>query len=167
MLLCVKIKLKKPFLGNCRTTDKIRRFDRSKAFKHNIQVDMLRWNWTIEEAISALELDLDPSSIRVNPTYSAPKIELFVRRWRDGKSGKQREEMFEAIKAGAVLSFEVLVINNKEPEGSNADDTFKKPTIKDLYKILTLVGEILGLSPWGSKFGYGRFEVLSIEPVKK
>lgn len=165
MLLCVKIKLKSPFLGNCRTTDKIRRFDRSKAFKHNIQVDMVRWNWAMEEAISALELDLDSSAIRVNPTYKAPKLELYVRRWRDGKSGKPKEEMFESIKSGAVLTFEMLVVNNEEPEGASPKkETFKKPTIEDMEKILDTVGRLLGLSPWGSKFGYGRFKVLSIEP---
>ena len=167
MLLRVKIKLKSPFLGNCRTTDKIRRFDRSKAFKHDIQVDMVRWNWAIEEAIEALGMDLDPSAVRVTPNYKAPKLELYVRRWRDGKTGKQKEEMFESIKSGAVLTIDVLVINNKEPEGSNADDVFKKPTKEDLKDILSLVGRMLGLSPWGSKFGYGRFEVLAITPASK
>jgi hypothetical protein len=39
----------------------------------------------------------------------------------------------------------------------------RPPTKEEVKECFTIIGESIGLSPWGSKFGYGRFIVEEVE----
>jgi hypothetical protein len=161
MLYELKIKLTTPFLGNQKTREQVRRFQRNKK-THDLVLDIFQWAWALKEACVAVKLDnlVDTTAIRLPEEIKAPKLELYVRKWKNDK-GFQQEEMFESIKSGAVLTMEILITQESyRPENKN--NNLRGPTMEEFEKILKLAGELIGLSPWGSHFGYGRFKVHSL-----
>jgi len=151
-------------LGNKRTKEGVRRFDRAKAFNSHIQLDVAQWLWAIQSAMTAIHMEeLDAQAIRLPLTIDAPAIDLYTRKWMDGRTKKQKRESFEAIKGGAVITIDVVLL--EEPDPADGSTRFiQTPTIDEFRKLMTFVGKMLGLSPWGSRFGYGRF---SVESIKK
>lgn len=63
------------------------------------------------------------------------------------------------IDVGTVLTFKLLVPGDPEPGTQSRGRT---PTELELTRIFETIGEMLGISPWGSRFGYGRFKVVSV-----
>jgi len=72
-----------------------------------------------------------------------------------------KEEMFEAISSGAVLTLRFAVTSPMP--NSNAVSNLEAPDNRQLESIFKFIGLYLGFSPWGNKFKYGRFSVLSVE----
>lgn len=167
MYVAVTIKLVTRFLADRRTAEGIRRFRRPKSLDGQIETDMTRINWALAEAVSALNMtEVSPDLIRFAHSYKLPTVELYNHRWRttNKRTGQKqlKTEMFESFRPGAEITFPVLVASKHAP-GEACDG--RPPTIEELYQILDLVGKTLGLSPWGSKFGFGRFKVKSVKPV--
>jgi hypothetical protein len=164
MIYELKIKLTEKMLGDTRHQT-VRRFNRPPSLKGDILLDIRYWNWAIKEACTALHLDgLDPDSVRIDPALRPPTLRLFVRSWwkenkRTGARTRQKDQ-FEMIDVGTVLTFNLLVPSDPEP-GTKARG--RAPTAEELGQIFAVIGDILGISPWGSRFGYGRFKVVSIE----
>lgn len=154
MLYTLRIKLTTPFLGNKQTKKQIREFRRDS--NGNIQIDSPQWHFVIREAIDTLGMNVNPEAIRLPLAYRSPRVGLYTRRWKDDR-GMQTEE-FECIQKGTELTIELLSLKQSE------NSIQPGPTRDELFHILDCAGKWIGLSPWGSKFTYGRFEVLTLEP---
>jgi hypothetical protein len=99
------------------------------------------WHDHFTLAASALDIRYRNDMIVFPKGYKANKFEEFVRSYN-----KFQKERFECIPAGATIEFEVMLLDDR-----------LAPT--DYAKILAVVGERLGLSQFGNKFGFGRFDI--------
>ena len=158
MLYEAKIRLNKAFLGSQCTRDKIRRFHKTKSGE--IIIDTDRWSWALREAAISLRLDktVDLDCIRFEEGFRSPTLSLYVRKWHE--RGKQREEMFESIRENTILTFDILITSVYTEQGLNAK---QPPDAEQFTALMNFVGKMIGLSPWGSKFGFGRFQVESLK----
>lgn len=164
MFLNVQIKLTSEFLGQKRQRDGVRIFSKDKN-KILWLVDLQQWSWAFKEAASALEFnEVDTSSIRVATGILLPTLALHRRRYTPerGKSRGMQEEMFESFRENSVITFQVLITSAMEEKKPGR----RPPSLGEFESILAFVGEMVGLSPWGNKFGYGRFKVINIEKAK-
>lgn len=158
MIYRLKLKIvEKPWLGQQKTREKIRKFRRDK--KGRVSIDSVEWQWALASAARALECKIDVGTIRTESGFDAPGITLFNRKYHH--KGKIHEEMFEAIREGTVLTIDILVMESGEIDGQQ----YNAPTQEELLWIFEYVGMFIGLSPWGSKWGFGRFEVESLERI--
>lgn len=156
MLYEVKIKLTSAWLGQQRTKEQIRRFRKLKP-SNNIAIDNAQWQWAFQEAADALHLNhVDVSTIYTDQGFEAPTLQLYNRRYTH--NGKPHQELFESIRENTVITLEMLVTT---PTQQNK--LTQSPSKSELDQILCFVGRMLGLSPWGSRFGFGRFKIESIE----
>ena len=157
MLQRVKIKLTRPLLGDKRTSGNLRRFQRDKSAAC-LELEPDFWFWTVRQAIIALghDVEVDESTISVPGRVEVPSLVLYTHGYY-GRDGRRREDQFECIRSGALLTFEILITESREKDGRRA------PTVTELRSILSFVGKHLGISPWGSKFNFGRFELLELE----
>ena len=167
MLIKMRLRLRTPLLGNQQTPENVRRFVRDDAFRPpRLKVDLAQWYWAVGQAMEALGYSgLDQFAVRFEDSMQAPKLQLYVRRWSDTKRGDREQEMFESIGKGTILTFHPLLLSTQEP--SQAESRRIPPTPEELRKVMSCVGDMLGLSPWGSKFGYGRFTVESLEATNE
>lgn len=164
MLYNVGIKLTSPFLGSQNTSERIRRFNRSKQRDQAVPIDRSIWFWALQEASNALNIqDINVQLLWPSEHYQPSTIVLYKRRWKQQKGNKtvQRSEMFEAIQTGTILRFNVLFLSEQDPS-ENYDDG-RLPTEDEFIGILNFIGQMIGFSPWGRKFGYGRFEVAELQ----
>ncbi len=158
MLYCLKLRVvEKPWLGQQKTKEKIRKFRRDK--KDRIAIDAIEWQWALASAAKALDCNINVETIRTESGFDAPKTCLFNRKYHH--NGKPLEEMFESIREGTVLTVHILVMESGEINGQQ----YKAPTKEELRWIFDYVGMFIGLSPWGSRWGFGKFEVEDIEQV--
>jgi hypothetical protein len=151
----LKIKLTSVWLGNQRTRENVRRFRRDRDGK--IAVDLAQWNWTFQQAADALHMDdIDTDTIRPQVNIDPPSLVLYRRNYTH--KNKQQCEMFEALRENCVLNIQVLVTT------SDKQDKFP-PDLARLSNIFRFTGMLLGLSPWGGQYGYGRFDVEDLTPL--
>ena len=162
MLVTIRIKLLEPFIGDRRTPEQIRRFLRREG---DLLLDMSQWNRAVRQAVEDLHLEaVDPASILFPLTMPLGRTDMYNRKWYEkrhqdgGYKSVLKEELCECIRSGAELSFDVgLAI-----EAIAAD---KRPvTLEEFQKIMTYIGKMIGLSPFGSHFKFGRFTVMSVVP---
>ena len=167
MLIKMRLRLRTPLLGNQQTPENVRRFVRDDAFRPpRLKVDLAQWYWAVGQSMEALGYsNLDQFAVRFEDSMVSPKLQLYVRRWSDTKRGGHEQEMFESIGKGTVLTFHPMLLSTQEP--SQAESKRRPPTLEELRKVMSCVGDMLGLSPWGSKFGYGRFTVESLEATNE
>lgn len=156
MLVTAKIKLQSPFLGHQRTRDKVRVF--RKTPEGHITFDHAQWNFVVSEAVHHLGLDVNVDAVRVPQSYVAPRLDMYVRRWVDNSGA--HSERFECIKTGTVITFQILLMHKSE------ESEERGPDIDEIKDILQFIGQWIGMSPWGSKFNYGRFNVLEVNEDK-
>lgn len=156
MLLSVKIRLTRPLLGERRYGDNVRRFKKTRDGK--IDIDPAHWNWAFSQAASSLHLAVDYSALSPALGLVTPSLVLYNRRFTARKEGKEinGSEMHEAVSAGTLISFELAVLEclgKKEPA----------PSQEQTAEMLSFVGSFVGISQWGNKFGYGRFDLESLD----
>lgn len=161
MLYDLKIRVTSPWLGDIRRAkDTHRRFQRGHT-PDILAFDLPRLQWTLEEARDALRLPhVDTKTIRMEEGFRSPTLTSYRRRFSSRQSPQQQEDFFEAIRENTVLTMQVLV-TRPLPKQSTGQTP---PSAEELSQIFKFVGSMLGLSPWGGHFGYGRFEVISLEP---
>jgi hypothetical protein len=159
MLYLLKIRVvEKPWLGQQKNGgDKIRKFRRDK--KNRIAINQVQWQWAMASAAKSLEYDIDVETIRTESGFDAPTMGLYNRRWVH--KGKPHEELFECIREGSVLSIPILVMESGEIEGQQ----YKAPTRDELEHVFEYTGMFIGLSPWGSKWGYGLYEIVALDKI--
>lgn len=129
------MRLESPMLGSVTTKDRIRRFARTST-DHDIEIHNQQWGDRIKKASLDLGIHIPDGGVKLPQGFRPPTLHLYQRRYNRTKS-----ELFEAIRKGTVLTIDIVT--------SLSEDDFEE--------ILTHVGKYYGLSPWGSKFGYGRF----------
>jgi hypothetical protein len=161
MLYNLKIKVTSPWLGDIRRAkDTHRRFQRGNT-PDILAFDLPRLYWTLEEARDALKLPhVDIKTIRMEEGFRSPTLTSYRRRFSSRQGTQKQEDFFEAIRENTLLNMQVLVTRQMTQHTS----TSKPPTQEELSQIFKFVGAMLGLSPWGGHFGYGRFELISLEP---
>lgn len=159
MLYNLKLKIvEKPWLGQQRTTDKIRKFRRDK--KGRIAIDTVQWQWALASAARALDYSVNVETIRTESGFEPPKLTLYNRKYH--YKGKPHEEMFEAIREGTQLNIPILVMESNDVEGQQ----YTAPSKEELLHIFEYVGMFIGLSPWGSRWGFGLYDTLDVSRVK-
>jgi hypothetical protein len=159
MLFEVKIRLTNLMLGQQRTTGGVRRFTRVRDDDKRILVDHQHWNWAFKEAADALHIPVNISTMYPAAGIAAPTLVMYTRRWTtktpDGRDRPQ-SEIFEAVREGTVLTFQLLSATGPERLDLPAPDAAQ------LEQLLNFIGEFIGISQWGNKFGYGRFRVEAV-----
>lgn len=168
MLYELRLKLVSEMLGDQQTPDRVRRFNRPKSMGGRIALDLPHWTWAVREAVRALHLDqVDPGRVMMERQMRAPTLQLYTRRWSqaNGRTGRkvQKKEMFESICVGAELGINFMV--GEQPAPGAEKRGLRAPTQDELKQIFSLIGDLVGISPWGAGFGYGRFDVLDVRPV--
>ncbi len=148
----MSLRLEEPFLGDQFTrTGSPRRFRRASNSEW-LALSIPQWHWALNTAARALGKRFDADLIRLPESILPPKLVLYNRNF-SGPSGQRCVESFEAIPTRAIITLEVMI---GMPEGKEDDED---ATITDVIDMFELVGRTIGLSPWGSRFGYGRFKL--------
>ena len=154
MLYELKLRLTSPWLGQQRTNQHVRRFRRDR--NNRLAIDTAQWQWAFQEAADALHMKhVDISTICTESGFDVPSLQLFNRRY--SHKGKSHEEMFESIRENNVLAFDILV--TKPLPAGGGDVSMTSPDKDELTQIFAFIGKMIGLSPWGTRFGFGRFTV--------
>jgi len=135
------------WLGSVRMQDKVRRF--SKDESKNINLDIPLWLWAIKAALPS-DSPIAVSTLRLPLSIKAPRLDLYK---------DKHERLYEAIHLNTVLTFKMLIAAVPPP---GVDEDKRPPTIEELKNLLSVVGEQVGLSPYRSEEGWGRFTVESI-----
>lgn len=163
----IQIKLVSPFLGNLRQRDGTRALNTYEKDKLKYFLpDIIQWRWALNQAFESTGLIEDSvlDFIRLPQRIVAPQIYLYSR-VRDKKNPNNRE-MFESFRTGTVISFPVFILSTLETTTAlqdNYPESHRPPTKEELIQCFSLVGDQIGLSPWGSNYGYGRFDVLTAD----
>lgn len=123
-----------------------------------------QWRWAMKEALDSLGLQLETSVdfIRFPVEIRAPKISAYQRAFHVQDTIKY--ELFESFATGAVISFRLFVLGSLEGQNSMIQIPQRQPTKEEVLNCFKIVGSSIGLSPWGSKYDYGRFIVLPEQP---
>ncbi len=116
-----------------------------------IFVNQNMWLDKLQLAAHNLQFVLDVRGTVVAPQSIMPATIKYYRR----TYSKVNVEMFEAFGPGTVLTFDLLL----------RDDRPKCPSVEQMSSMLDFVGEWEGVSQFGSKFGFGRFTVLNLKSV--
>lgn len=151
MTLTVQIRLTSAFLGELPPDqNKIRRFRRT--VNQLVEVNQNQWRSTFAIAAKDLGLNVDIRRTVLPPEgLIAASVHLYRRVY-----SKVYVDLFESFRARTILTFDLRIL----------DDLPRHPTRMEMAGILRYTGQYLGLSPFGSvKFGFGRFELLTFEPV--
>lgn len=160
MKLNITIKLQKAILGARRST-KFRILD--TVIKDGVlmwEIDQLQWRWAMNEALAAMGIADQTTAdfIRLPLYIQCPKVNYYERAYRS--EGERKKEVFESFRGGSIFTIPVTILRNKENEH---DAGIRPPTKEEALKMFSIIGEDVGISPWGSKFGYGRFYVTRCE----
>ena len=146
MILIIKIRLTSPLLGElAKDAMGVRRFRRDRD---DVVVCVPEWQRSYREAARLLGLDVCTDGMMPKSKYRLASVHLYRRIW----SGVN-VEYFESMRKGTILTMEMVF-----------DEAVRRsPNPTQLKAILGHVGEHIGISQFGSKFGFGRFDVVSIE----
>lgn len=158
MLVDAQIKLKTPLLGDKVCRDRVKRFSRENSVATGIlPLDTPLWIWALSEAAKSLNIVYTPEAFRMASEVTSPTICLYNRKWVD-KKGRKHTDQFEAVRAGTILTVPFILFDNPSPgkEGPVL-------SLKEFGDMLSLTGSMIGVSPWGSKFGYGRFKLVKLK----
>lgn len=152
MLYDLRVRVESPFLGDNRYPN-IRRFRRAPGSEEWWLLRIPQWHWACKEAATALGMvDVDTSQVHFTEKFRRATAILY--RHNFTRNGQQAHEMFEAVNKNSILTFEVFLPETPERGGKT-----RPPTRDELRKIFEFIGQYVGLSPWGSQFGFGRFTV--------
>lgn len=158
--LILRCKLTSPFLGDQRSASGTRKFD-TAIYKDELYFlpNNAQWRWALKEAMDAIgvlaESNID--FVRLPSRILAPKIHLYTRIL--DRQNPDRRDRFDCFQEGTVISFPVMILGSLE-QNNPLGLPERPPTQDEIIQCFELIGESIGLSPWGSKFGYGRFMLL-------
>lgn len=159
--LTLKMKIVTPFLGDIRTGKDSRKLNIKRVIDDDYWLPKIaQWRWAFSAAIESMGLDqaVDVDYVRFPAKIKSPKIRVYSRAYE--RNNPDATDMFECFSAGTVITFNVFVLGSLEVE-SSVESTKRPPTKDEIIQAFKIIGESIGLSPWGSKFDYGRFEILT------
>lgn len=121
------------------------------------------WRWAMLDAVESLNLEVDINRVHLPPGIRLPTIFLFERNYKTRpknrhQEGRAKTAKHEAVRTNTILGFKVNISSPRPDEKTPA----AAPTAGELEKIFNHIGEYIGLSPFGSAFGFGRFYIHSI-----
>ena len=147
MIVIVQVRLTSHFLGELKPDSRgVRRF--RMGDRQQVSVNQTAWLDDLVFASHSLKLDLN-----VRKTVQPPQglIPASIHLYRRVYSGVQ-VDFFESFRKGTILTFDMLL----------QDHLPKCPDLLQLEQMMILVGKHCGISQWGRKFGFGRFDVVSL-----
>lgn len=107
----------------------------------------------------ALPDDVDMDFIRFPNRINMPTVRLYERVWCPKDPAKR--ETFECFPKGTIISFQIFLLRERENSWENKIQIpGRAPTKEELTTCFATIGAHIGLSPWGSDKGYGRFEMV-------
>ena len=120
-----------------------------------------QWRWALKEAFNSMGLLTQTSVdfVRLPTRIVCPSTYMYSRAY--GGRDVDKKEMFESFRSGTVLTFNVFILSSLEQSNIMINFPQRPPTVEETVKAFSIIGEDIGLSPWGSKFDYGRFTVVS------
>ena len=160
MLYTLKVKLDSPILGNLEDGSGVKRFGKT-ADGEFIHFSNDIFKWAVEESLSLLRLDNVISSeyfVEVLPVRR-PTLVLYNRKYKDKISEKFKVSSHEAVRAGATITLDILVLKKLPKTFNNAN--LRAPSTNEIKTVFTTIGKFFGISPWGSHTGkFGRFDLI-------
>jgi hypothetical protein len=146
----LQLRLTSHLLGELRPDHNgIRRFKKDKQGR--MFVNQRTWQDQLQLAARNLQMDVDIRRTVIPPeSIICASVHLFRRVY-----SQVNIELFESFRKGTILTFDVMV----------RDDLPKHPREEQVRSIFEFTGEKLGLSQFGSKFGFGRFVLVGINPA--
>jgi len=146
MIYIVQVRLMSHWLGELKPDHKgVRRFKTTNA---RVNVNSQFWQDQLSLAARNLQLDLDVRRTVIPPNGILPaSVHLYRRVY-----SQVNVEYFESFRKGTILTFDLLI----------RDDLPRHPEGSQLKLLLSFTGQYLGLSQFGSKFGFGRFGLVSV-----
>jgi hypothetical protein len=158
MLYESRIKIESAFLGS-KNQSGIMVFARDKDGGLIIPAD--QWEWAVLEACTSLRLSsIEPKCFHPPLPIYVPTTTLYSRNYT--RAGQKEECRHESIRKGAELTVDMIVSSSSPPRAS-MEKNREAPGQSDIEQILKFIGLFLGLSPFGSEKGYGRFKLMSVE----
>lgn len=157
------MKLITPFLGDIRTNKETRKLNIKRVLEEDYWLPKIaQWRWAFSSAIESMGLaqTVNIDFIRFPARIKSPKIRIYSRAYE--RNNPDATDMFECFSAGTVITFTIFVLGSLEVEAMVSENK-RPPTREEIIQAFEIVGESIGLSPWGSKFDYGRFEILTSE----
>ena len=123
-----------------------------------IRSDLPRWHWAFMEARDAMEM-LDVSVLAILPSvyYWTKATSTYNRNFRRGRI--QGKEAFEAIPSGSIIKCRFTLANSLPPDADDTGRFSRPPDEVEFDRLLSHIGEHLGMSEWGHAYMYGRFEL--------
>lgn len=149
-MLIVQLRLTSHLLGELRPDHNgIRRFKKDKQGR--MFVNQRTWQDQFQLAARNLQMDVDVRRTVIPPdSIICASVHLYRRIY-----SQVNIELFESFRKGTVLTFDLMV----------RDDLPRSPREEQMKSILGFTGDRLGLSQFGSKFGFGRFTLLNLNPM--
>jgi hypothetical protein len=124
-------------------------------------LDQPQWAWAWGTALGEVAgPDVYQSAVRMDRYLTNIQTRLHARLYRTGQT--QRTCDHESIRAGAIVSFGGSLVR-PDPGEPQAVQRKRLPEPQEVYAALERIGDTLGISPFGSKFGYGRFNIETLE----
>lgn len=163
-MVSLRLRLRKAVLG-ARKSASIRRLDTCIEDGRTMwEISQSHWMWALDEAREALLLnDVSLDFVRLPLRVEVSRaVNPYVRTYRPPGGGPRVDEMFESVRSGTIINVDVLILGTVE-DGSETGGK-RPPTEGEIRDMFVMVGESIGISPWGSKWGYGRF---AVEPDTK
>lgn len=167
-IVAITIKVHKPFLGDQgspNTETKTKLGLKKVGGRYAFPVKTAWWQKSIKDAAQILGISsyVNLEAIAV-PTwvYTTTEVVDHTRTWK--QHGTKQIQVFESVPENATLLFSISILPESEIQLSQIAAQLNKlaqPTLSDIENIFSCIGEYIGLSPFGSKFGFGRFEVQS------
>ncbi len=138
-----------------------------------LQTALATWDWALKAASKNFKFgqEIDITSVRPEPSWTFPQMILFARTYmhqgRDhkGELNRSRREHFQCIPSGSLLEHRLVISQGPDTQAARHRKDLREPTIDELRSLFEHIGYYLGLSPWGNRLGYGRFEVESLEEI--
>lgn len=147
MILAITLKLKSPILGSVYKDATLRLLPRDDNGK--VSTDYKHWCSSLESAASSLSLGDMADRISMPSSLSLPTVRTMERSFMPRGEHVKRTEYFESAPTGSSVTIPI----NFDGETHEIDD---------VKKLFSFVGTYHGMSYWGSRRGYGRFEVLNV-----
>lgn len=166
MLLLSRVRLSSNLMGIRRTPVRggcVRRFERLPDGR--LKTPLPVWDWALRESFETFGWrDLvDWSSVRPDVAFQAERLDIYTRRWNKG--AEKMHEDFEAVLEGQEVSLPIIVSQGPDAIGMRRSVKTRMPDLDELAAILSFIGRFLGISPWGNRYGYGRFELIDIKQI--
>lgn len=130
---------------------------------NQILVDLRHWNWAWREVLGegSLESPMHYEAVRMDQYMLAPTLRVMRRKFSQAHS--QLEAFHHCINGNAILTIGAEIVNPSPAFQTRHPGDIEQPTIDQLMQALKAIGGNLGVSPYLSDQGYGRFIPIDIK----